>query len=678
MKVEMDRSIDVQKALDFARGVAPNPPQVREDGSINLDNYKHGDIVEVDGVAGIVIDREKKLRDIAENDDELGKMRTLLDPTDPTFSMLDPAVEKNDEFNEVMNRYLDEHPDTKMKRAEVQKAFSGWDIAGNGELVPSNDPRAKLYAEAMAKVRSGEVRLPTVEEYEKQEKEARERQIQRANQHLTKQKEVTKQQVTREQTTDEVVPVPSSNNVIEMEEMHMSAEDRQKAIRSAKDDPMIAAIYGKKMAEVSYDIEDEAETWQDTHPVTVEHDDVSMETDNEPSSNKEAPPIDLFAAKERLDEMHDEIEQDMVEDPEEEKQPDLVINVPAEKADTFVENLKPRTNATIQTARKITVNFTKDLKLPKATKRIVNIDAYRSVAPKNVSADVTPRILINSGYIGYFNPCGALKWSRLAPVYNPETRELGDLDQAKVIQFCYEQLATTSIGNLSYRQFLENTSIDDLSAMLHAIMGASLPDEQEVVMTCGKCEKEFETKYSIADLPDYDSMSEETMEQVQKIQAAKDMIEDARDVHDESPVMQLYCYQADSTGTMFIIKHSDLSIVIDRQSVTRQLTDRYGTSAALLSLVIPEVRIKTGNTGTDDDWSSSNDPMVICEELLRISTENLGELKAITGEIPMIEPITYTIKGTRTCANCGATLGRFRQDINSLVFQVALKAQYFV
>lgn len=664
MKAEMDKSIDVQQALAFAKKANSTP--TNKSGSINLDNYEHGDIVEINGIPGIVVDREKPLKDIAKNDDELNKIKTLLDPSDPTFSKVDPGVKKSKEFYEVMDKYLEEHIETKMKREEVQKAFAGWEIAGEGMLVPSSDPRAKRYAEAMEKIRSGQIVLPTVEEYERQEAEAKKRQREMADRHLAQQKSAPQQNSTQTQGAQEStvvntpVPVPEPK-VTEMEEMNMNEEDRKKIIQSTQVDPMMAAIANAK----------------EEKPVTTEET-VAPQTDAQVASAPSEPkPIDLFAAKEQLDEMR-AVNQPTQPAPQvEEEKPDMTFNIPAGREDTFMDNLRPRTAAKIEAAKKIKVVFTKDLNLPKVSRRIADIDGYRSVAPKNVSADITPRILINSGYIGYFKPCGALKWSRLAPAIN-EDGEFEDMDQAKVIQFCYEQLVTTSIGNLSYREFLENTSVEDIQAMLHAIMGASLPDEQEVMMTCGNCHNEFETKYSISELPDYDNMADDTKEQVQKIQNAKDMIEDAKDVHDESPVMQVCPYTADSTGSIFVFKHSDLTTSVDRQVVSKYLAERYGASAALLSVVITEVRIKIGNTGTDDDWSLSNDPTVICEELLRLSKDNLDEMKAVVDEIPMITPITYSFKGTRTCSNCGQELSQLRQNIHTLVFQIALKAQYFV
>lgn len=687
MNVEKDTSIDVKQALDFARK-SNQPSAPVKDTSINLDQYSHGDVIEVNGVAGIVIDREKKLRDIAENDEELQLMRTLMDPNDPTFATLDPAFNKPPELQEVMDRYLNEHPETKMKRAEVQKTFSGWSLGwepgpdgmGRGCLVSSNDPRAKLYQEAIAKVQSGEVRLPTVEEYTKQEQEARKRYMEMANQQFAKYAESSQEYTEQEQGAAPVqevaAPATKSITTTEMEEMNMSAEERAKAIQSAKADPMMTAIAAQQSKK-----EEDGTPVEQTQGADNTGAEIPVEATAEVSKEQSAPPIDLFQAKEQLDAATQTqrapaptTELPIVK----EEAPSVVINIPENKADSFMAELKPRTEAAIQTAKKIKVNFTKELDLPKATKRITDIDGYRSVAPKNVSADLVPRILINSGYIGYFKACGALKWSRLAPAYNRETETFEDMDQAKVIQFCYEQLVTTSIGNLSYRQFLENTSVEDLESMLHAIMGASLPDEQEVVLTCGNCGNEFDTTYSIAELPDYDDMAEETSEQATRIQAAKDMIEDAKDVHDESPVMLVCPYEASSTGSIFIFKHSDLSTVVDRQNVSRYLAERYGTSAALLSVVIVEVRIKTGNAGTDADWSVSNDPTVICEELLRLSKENLDDMKAVVDEIPMLPSITYSFSGVRTCPKCEQELTNLRQRMADLVFQVALKAQYFV
>ena len=606
-----------------------------------------------------MIDKERKLNEMAKNDVELNYMKDILDESDPTFSKfaIKTTVRKSGEESPA-DKYIRENPTNEqaLKLKEVRDAFRGYSMTDEG-LSTNDDPRAKLYEEAMEKLRTGEVVLPTVSEYEQQLKEAKERQEKGVPPKLIKENKKESSVEVQEEEPKFIPPQPEEEFIQEEEEMN--EQQRKEVITSAVEDPALSAIAKAK-----------------EH--TAEEENSPAEEKNSETIVERKKPIDLAAAEEALHYQKEVESTAHVEKKEEKKEePSVTIEVPASKADTFMQNMPERVREKVETAKIVKVNFAGELNLPKTVKRLTSIEGYRRVAPRNVSSELVSRVLINSGYIGYFKACGALRWNSLSPAID-ENGEFGEMDSAKIAQFCYEQLVTTSIGNMSYREFLENTSNDDIPAILHAIMGASLPDEQEVVLICGKksCAKDFSVKYSIAELPDYDKVSEEATAQIEKILSVKDIIDDAKEVHDESPVMKKLAYTAD-TGSIFVFKHRDLATIIDRNPVIDAIIERYGESAAILAEFITEVYIKTGDTGTDDDYSLSNDPTVICEELYRISSSCLDEIKSVVNQIPMIEPIRYSMKGRFVCDHCGTESINPAQDIMSLVFQIALKARFF-
>ena len=658
MKTERDESLDVGQALAFAREAQSSEQkpkkmvvaQEKPEGS-KFDHLKHGEVfVDDKGIPGIVIERDKKMREIAENDEELNMMKSLMDESDTLFksTAIKGTVRKPGEESPA-DKFIRENPDSEaaMKLMEVRKAFSGFGMTAMG-VSDKRSPEAKLYEEAMKKLESGEVVLPTISQYEQQLKDRE----------LRRQAQTPTQTIQKDVKNEVVVPNTSNDNVhhvedttleaynIQEEEETMSDEKRKEILSSAASDPILAALENKNAS---------------TQPQTQ--------------------PIDLVAAEEAIAEAVEQRAEQVEPTPEiEEPSESVTIEVPAERADTFMQNMPQSIKEKVETAKGVKVNFAGEVNLPKTVKRLTSIDNYRRVAPKNISADVTSRILINSGYIGYFKACGALKWSSLTPPID-ENGNMGDLDAAKLAQFCYEQLVDTSIGKMSYRQFLEQTSSDDIPSILHGIMQASLPDNQDVTMVCGRrnCGADFSAQYSISDLPDYDKITDEAKDQISKIQASANMIEDAKETHDESPVMKKIVYTSKETKTIFVFKHRDLATIIDRAPVVDALIERYGESAAILHEYVNEVYIKIADTGNDEeDYANSTDPTIICEELYRLSTAELDEIRSVVEKIPSIEPIGYSMKGTFVCSKCGAETKNPPQDITSLVFQIALKARYFV
>lgn len=639
MDITRDENIDVKKALDIAKKANDSKQQKSEQAEKDMSNYKHGDIYLEEGkVAGIVIEKEHRLEQIAKGDGTLNAVRDLGDEGDILFEKMDGDCHKSDLSQDPALEFIKQHPDSEaaMKLVDVKRAFQDFGMTADG-VASNDDPRAKLYQEALEKVRTGEIVLPSVSEYDQQlrDREKRRQEVTIINKPKEPPKVEQKVEPVVETSVDEEVPT-----IDDKEDDTMNNENMTELIDGAiKEDPLMSASTEIKT----------------------------------PKQEEKKKVLDLAALEDNLYNTSAPKEQPK---PEVKEEP-VVIEVPESKAETFMQNIPDAVKDKVQTSKVVKVNFTRDINLPKATKRFTNIDGYRRVAPKNVCASFVARILVNSGYIGYFKGCGSLQWSTLSPALDePEPT----IDSGKLAQFCYDQLVSTSLGKISYRKFLEQTSSEDVPAMLHAIMQASLPDEQSVIMACGKrsCQKEFDATYRISELPDIDNIPEDVKKYVARISKAKDIVEDAKEIHDESPVMQRVQYTRNNGRTILVFKHRDLANIIDRAPAMDGLIERYGESAALIGAYIDEIYLNIGKEGEDDDWYRTSDPTIICEELYKLSTTELDEIRAIIQEIPSLETIKYSLKGDFECPHCHTTTHNPEQDIMSLVFQVALKARYLV
>lgn len=729
MEHELDNSINVDavvsKAQEFAKKATTSKPYtpkavdphrrsskmvIKSDGSgtTNLSDVQHGTFVKDEhGNVGIVVDNDYQLRKIAENDEELKLMRMLTDDNDPLFDNLRNR-EKVDTVNHI-DEYIAKHPKSEqaLKLKEIKEAFAEWDCCAIDErgavLAPKDSPRCKAYRAAMDAVRTGKVRLPTVDEYEKQKKEAEEKAAKAKEEAKLKKPRQPKQQVQQtKQLQQEPIPEPVKNpqEVVEPvdntpktrlqyneEAQKMSESDRKAIIEQAGADPALAqastpkpvkpktqrvVMDGKNnsISVVNAGVDPMLEAMNkpvEAQPVT------NVEATVAPPPQAKSPVLNMAEAEMAMA----EIDQQPIE--EEVAEASVTIEVPEAKAATFMATLPSDIKEKVETAEKVKVNFVGEVSLPNTVRRLTNVNQYRKVAPKNTGDGVTMVTLMNSGYVGYFRPVGSLEWSLLSPVQDDE----GGVeypDVGKIAQFAYNHLVSTSLGPMSYIEFCENTSYDDLNHIIYTLMRASQPDEQSVVLVCPKktCQKEYATKYSIAALPNYSAMEDDAKAQIQKVSSVKDVIEDAKEVHEESPVMKKLVWTSKSTGTIFILKNFDISMVVDRFPVLETIRDEYGETAAILVQFTVEVYVKVDNTGDDSkDYAVSNDPSVICEEYFRLTPEEVMELEGPLGAIPRFTPIVYSMKGRHVCSHCGHALENPRQDILNLVFHMALTARYF-
>lgn len=734
MEHEMDNSIDVDAVLNKAQSFAKKASEPRrpytptavdphkrsssrmvvKSGSsdtTSLSNVKHGTFVkDKDGNIGIVVDNDYQLRQIAENDEELKLMRMLTDDSDPLFDNLRNR-EKVDTVNRV-DEYIKKNPKSEqaMKLKEIKSAFAEWDCcaidARGAVLAPKDSPQCKAYRAAIDAVRSGKVRLPTVTEYEKQVEELKKK---KAQEKANPKKPQPKQQVQQpSQPKQEPIPepikepqvkeepVPTVDDIVKSrlqyseEAQKMNESQRKAIIEQAGEDPALsqAATPPKPVKPKNQRVVMDGK--HDSIVVTNAGADPALEAMSAPADNQPAPTTDAPVAPPQVRPQPTTINMaeaemamaEMEQTPMVEAQPDVspvTIEVPESKASTFMATLPPSIKDKVEAAEKVKVNFVGEVSLPNTVRRLSSVSQYRKVAPKNTGNGVTMVVLMNSGYVGYFSPVGSLEWSLLSPV-SDEEGGVEYPDVGKIAQFAYNHLVSTSLGPMSYIEFCEHTSYDDLNHIIYTLMRASQPDEQSVVLICPKntCEKEYATKYSIAQLPNYNTMTDEAKEQIRKVSGVKDVVDDAKEVHEESPVMKKLVWTAKSTGTIFILKNFDISMVVDRFPVLQTIRDEYGETASILVQFTVEVYIKVNNTGDDSvDYVVSNDPEVICEEYFRLNPEEVKELEGPLGAIPRFDPIEYSMKGRHICTHCGHPIENPKQDILSLVFHMALTARYF-
>ena len=188
---EMVKKAQAQnKAREANKQNISRPPQQRRsvviarESASDIESAKDGDyFVGEDGVGAIVIDNEERARKMQEND-KTGKALLELVHSD---ALITDANEYRPNYGENAPEGYDpgvewmrNNPfDKKTKdMADIKRRFSKLTYGFTG-LVDANSPEARIMAEAMEKVRTGEVVLPTPEEFEQQKREAEERKRQR-------------------------------------------------------------------------------------------------------------------------------------------------------------------------------------------------------------------------------------------------------------------------------------------------------------------------------------------------------------------------------------------------------------------------------------------------------------------------------------------------------------------
>lgn len=665
MEFQRDQSLNVQEALS----------QIKKDQSKKgpkLADFQHGDYVpgENGEPGGIVIDADHEKQKLIEKD-RLGKsLIRLKDMDDPLFDSTNIDDESNlssDESIEMIDRMIRENDGTynpvvlmesREKLMEVKNEFASFKPTVNG-LSEENTEDALNYERAMRDIRSGKVVLPTVEEYEKQKKDLEES-IKKGKYEM----EDSKKEVN--QTNETVVPmnqpVEEKKSVqldksqlpdIDLRKENSSDSVNQELKEEPKNEELNSAIQ-KANEELANEVE------QKKAPINLaelEHRKNVGNASNQSNVPTSSPTEDTNKVQ--------------AEPPKQTVQ----FNVPEDKVETFVATMPIEDREKVSQTKTIKINEVKEVSVPVATRRILDINEYKRIAPKRVRTEVIPVPLFNSRYIVYVKGCSSLEMAVLLP------EEDGNINYAKRYQFCFDYIVATSIGQLTYRDFVAKTSPNDLSSIIYGIYRASEPDEQEIELSCGnqKCRKTYSIKYLVSSLIDKESYTDEMYKVLDEMTAVKDVTEDAIKYQKEhSVVMKQKCLKLTDELTITLCSTSGPTI-IERYPKVKEISEKYNPYTSILILFVPIIWLTMIPDGeTEPSVFEVRDTEVIAEEITKLSDDNLEIIRQELNTIEEFPAPTFSFKGPIKCPKCGRIEKSVSCEVEDLVFQKVSKAMSYV
>lgn len=511
---------------------------------------------------------------------------------------------------------------------QLRANFKEFDYGANG-LVPAGSEEAKAYHAAIQAVRDGKVRLPTVSEYQKQKKEYEER---------MKQMETTNNGVppvnpsipnTPPQPTPPPAPVPEQNVAPPPVTINPDSVVRAQGFDIPKEEP----------------------------PVTQ-----APPTPEATPKVAQVAPINMFEMQDKLRAQQQPVPQQPVQQPEAPKAEETAqFSVPAEKAETFYDSLPEEEKQKVTRAKIIQINEVNKISVPATDKVIATPDAYRKIVKRKVAGEFVEVVLPNSGYIATVKPATSMAMATLIP---DTMDEIGKVipDYAKRYQFAYDYLVTTSVGPMSYNEFLNETGHGDLDALLWAIYKASTANT-EISINCSnpKCRKAHKHKFSPDNAVNLALLSNATKVQINTIISARDVEGDAKIIHKEAPAVNVKTYEL-NPYCFVSIKVPDAQMMIERVPIADVIVERYSRTIFGSMCYIKEMRVSYDEGA---NWYTITDPGLICEEIYNMGDDELEILLTVIQEMTekQFDSYSFRIPGPITCPFCGTVDPEIREDI---------------
>lgn len=640
--IKLAKEQELEKAKNKAKS---NPVSNKPVKTItDISTAGHGDYVQTeDGIGAIVIDHDVELQKMREADETGQKLMSLLDNN----SLISDANNYTPDYGEDApenydpgEEYIQNNPyDPKVKAMkDIKEGFADLTFGLNG-LVDKNSDEGKRVAEAMDKLRTGEIVLPTPEEYEQQKQEALER----------RKKRQAQKEASQNPTKDPVQEADPEKDL--NEELKMADMPEHAIIKKGADDLL------NKLNETPI----EKNIVQEEEPV--------IETVEEPKTNG---PINLAGLEEELDANAHEPNQEVSKEPEIKPEEVVTINVPKGEADKVIETLPLETYDKVVKAKVVKVNEVELKDVPTKTTHVTDLARYRMLAqrrPKVQSAEVTERVLINSGFVVTLKSATSLE---MATIFSSPTSN--DVDWEKEYQFCYEHTVGTSIGKLSFNEFVAKVSPSDIETILFGIYEISETDTRKVSINCGTndggCGGSYEVDAEISKLPNYDALNEEAKKRVKEIIDKKGSTFESKQLANESPTATVKYVQC-GDDRILSLRTTTGNMMIERIDRINEVASTHGAVIALLLLYVEDIRITVQERPDVEPTTFLLDtPDLLCEELLKLTDEEVNFVKdIITDDLIEYPTITFSIKGPCRCPHCGNVKDSIPCSISDLVFQ---------
>ena len=644
---QKDTPLDVDD-LANKMGVDINAPKTLADAS-------HGEFITLeDGTTGLVVDLDEEFNQ-KYRDEKMDLMTRVASEGDQLFDCI--AVDANPKVNaaDVIKKKFGENSDEYMRLVELQTEFSKYTFGPKG-LVPMGDPMAKDYAEKIEAVRSGKVRLPTVSEYEQQLKD------------LEKERKASMEGNYQNQQIQPLAP-PVQEPPVPAPIPEQPAAPAKREI-----DPNTPVVGVQSLAPKAEPPAPNVQSpVQPEPPVTNQPAQVMQlpPRQTEPPVQQQKPaqiqPINIAKLQAA---QNGSLPEQRVQEQKEVAPPDpsVVISLDAKEVPTFMETMPPELKEKVRTSATLEVRSVTLKDVPVATRTISSLTQFKNIMPRKVVGSLVQKVLVNSGYIVTVEGASSLEMATIA--YDPETQYP---DWPKRIQFAFDHIVSTSIGDLTFPQFIQETSASDIDVIIAAIYQASEPDIKKMVVICGnkRCRSTHEITFSVGNMFDTSEFDTETIAYFNEIVAAQDNIYEAREVHSRAPVMAVHYLRFDSM--YFAIKHTDAEMAANYFPQATELAERYNAALMIYVAFIKEVRFEE-----DDQVYASSSPEVFCQALLNV-TDDEGQVAIqnfIMDNVKEYKSYRYFMKpvkegDTYVCKKCGKVDTKITVNPDTLVFRKA-------
>ena len=251
--------------------------------------------------------------------------------------------------------------------------------------------------------------------------------------------------------------------------------------------------------------------------------------------------------------------------------------------------------AKLQKVKTIKLKEVETIELQSLKTKKAKVGVADKILQKRNSVRNTTVVLPVSGFTAVMKGCSTFELMGL--VNN------GNVDVMSLVSkwtLVHSKIESTSIGKLSFNNFLNSVSSMEYDMLVYGILCATFPDEDVFPLNCPKCRTSIEHKYSVRSLLRAEEMSPELAEKVKEVADASYTENKAKECFDNSllnteltiklPISEFVC----TLGVQ-----NAYSFIYDSVNAIDKMDEKY-QQAIILTSAMPTIYVPN----PDDDGAS--------------------------------------------------------------------------
>lgn len=382
---------------------------------------------------------------------------------------------------------------------------------------------------------------------------------------------------------------------------------------------------------------------------------------------------DIAAAKERVEEIKSEnnIEDDETEENSEEDS--------GMTRDEFNEKYNEAVVIIDKTGFGRVINFSDEEheKLEKVKKirleeiENVSLNTIKTKKPKKKDIDkiikritnitTTNIVLPISGYTAEMRGCSAYELISLI-----DDNDNALLNAQNKWSLIHSKLENTSLGKMDFNEFLVNTAASDYNTFIYGLLCSTYPDDDEIPLTCDKCKKSFNHKYSVRSLIRAEAMSDKLKDTFMNIVDNSVTEESAKQVHDESLVSYVKRVKLPHSGIIAEIYVQSAYDLINKsiKNLSDNKDEKYAQTAVLSTLINNFYVPDPDEPGSYFEVDSAAD---IAKTIYTLNEVDVLVIRKFGEEIMSDMSISYGLMDIK-CPHCGKYTPFIEMELENILF----------